>query len=572
MNEHQDMQANEEQEGFIPPYYMLIVSALGLVIALFVALTQREFSVVGWGGLGIAVLGFIAWALMAPDQLRAALTGRTAQYGGTAVIVTIVFLVALIAIYAIVKQQGWRVALSNNQAFSLTEEARNVIEAMGQDPSTPQVKIILFYAAADAGLRDGDQVLLDEFVEASNGKISYEFIDPDRNPLIAQDYGVSRSRQVAVVALDENGEPNIEKAELLNLLNQEQLTNAVLRVAAQGDFRAYFAAFPNGLGLDDGTALGLSEVRDLLRDAWNWQVEEITLLDMMTGTVDLNDPAADGIVLVLPGGSSPLPDEQFAVLTEYLDKGGDIVIFAGLGDEQPEALATAPNFTNYLEENFGLRINNDLVIDPVQAFQSPTAPVATTFDQTHFVTSTLQATDALVFPLSHSIDIVDEPPANVTVTPLAFSSEEAYAKAYTLAVISGDTPLDKADDDPSGSFVLAAAAENTETGARVLVFGSQYFPANQYRDLAIAGIQNYALTLNGLAWTTNFDSFASQISQVQLGTRVEDTPIFATPSDLSTISFITVILLPFGTLLIGVWVWWRNRERVDIHQPSQQEG
>ncbi|RMG80764.1 MAG: hypothetical protein D6712_17475, partial [Chloroflexi bacterium] len=175
--------------------------------------------------------------------------------------------------------------------------------------------------------------------------------------------------------------------------------------------------------------------------------------------------------------------------------------------------------------------------------------------------------------LTHSITVVDEPPANVTVIPLAFSSEEAYAKPYTLAIASGDTPLDKTDDDPSGSFILAAAAENSETGARVLVFGSQYFAANQYRDLAIASIQNYALTLNGLAWTTGFDSFASQISQVQLGTRVEDTPIFATPSDLSTISFITVILLPFGTLLIGVWVWWRNRERVDIHQPSShQEG
>ncbi|RMG87104.1 MAG: hypothetical protein D6712_06220, partial [Chloroflexi bacterium] len=65
MNEHQDMQPNEELEAFIPPSYMLVVAALGLVIALFVALTQQEFSVIGWGGLGIAVLGFVAWALMA---------------------------------------------------------------------------------------------------------------------------------------------------------------------------------------------------------------------------------------------------------------------------------------------------------------------------------------------------------------------------------------------------------------------------------------------------------------------------------------------------------------------------
>ena len=39
-----------QQEPFIPPQYLLILSALGFIVAIIVALTQPEFGVVGYGG------------------------------------------------------------------------------------------------------------------------------------------------------------------------------------------------------------------------------------------------------------------------------------------------------------------------------------------------------------------------------------------------------------------------------------------------------------------------------------------------------------------------------------------
>src|SRR5689334_22024196 len=90
----------ENQEPFIPPKYMLILSLVGFLVAIVVALTQPEFSVIGYGGLAFGVLALIAWALMAPDQAKGAITGRTARFGGLSVIVTLIVLAALIAIYA----------------------------------------------------------------------------------------------------------------------------------------------------------------------------------------------------------------------------------------------------------------------------------------------------------------------------------------------------------------------------------------------------------------------------------------------------------------------------------------
>jgi cellobiose-specific phosphotransferase system component IIC len=108
-----------EDEAFIPPYYMLILAVVGLVVALAVWITQPTFTVVGWGGLGITVLSLVAWVLMAPQQAKAFITGRTARFGGTSILVTLIVLVALIAIYTFIRGQDIRIDLTQRNEFSL---------------------------------------------------------------------------------------------------------------------------------------------------------------------------------------------------------------------------------------------------------------------------------------------------------------------------------------------------------------------------------------------------------------------------------------------------------------------
>src|SRR5690606_41466657 len=103
-----EQQTPENEQPFIPPHYMLILVVVGLVVAIGVYLTQPTFSVVGWGGLGIAVLSLVAYVLMAPEQAKAALTGRTMRFGGTSVLVTIVLLVALGFAYVFVRRSEER--------------------------------------------------------------------------------------------------------------------------------------------------------------------------------------------------------------------------------------------------------------------------------------------------------------------------------------------------------------------------------------------------------------------------------------------------------------------------------
>jgi ABC-type uncharacterized transport system involved in gliding motility auxiliary subunit len=552
----------ETQEPFIPPSLLLILAGVGLFVAVVVALTQPAFTVVGYGGLALTVASLVLWVLLAPGEARAALTGRTVRYGGTSLLVTVLVIVALVAVYTVVRNMELRVDLTQRNDFSLTDQSRAAIVGIGVDPNIPNIKMLAFYGPAQSGQRDSDSVLFDDYVAASNGKISYEFINPDQNPELAAQYQIFRYGQIVVVAEGEDGTPDVENAEVVGTLDQGQLTNAILKVAAQGVFQGLF------LTVQDNTSTQMTVLKQLMTTRFDWVTRDVSLLSLNSpeGNIVLNDPNVDGQVVVIPGGSQPLSDAELEILTNYLNAGGDLVIFAGTNlNADRTALATAENLNNYLFDNFGIRINPDLVIDHTQRFQNELQPVATTFDSTSFITnnSITRTQAAAAFELAHSITIANTPPENVTITSLIRSSAGAYAKTDVEPLLANQDPnarqqlLAQAENDPVGPFVLAASAENTQTGAKVVVFGSTAIADDFY---ANTNASNLPLAVNSLIWTTNFDQFASTIN-VQQAQRPQDTPIFAEANELRSISFVTFVVLPFGVLAIGILVWWSNRER-----------
>jgi ABC-type uncharacterized transport system involved in gliding motility auxiliary subunit len=558
-----DLQASQEtQPPIIPPQILLYVALFGFVIALAVAFTEPTFTIVGAAGLGVGVMSLLGWAILNPTALREFLTGRALRYGGASVFVTVLVLTALVMLYIAIRSLGLQVDLTETQSFSLTTESAQAIEVLGADPNLPEIKLMAFYGNTSAGRRDRDTVLFDQYVSASNGKISYEFINPERAPEIAQQYEVTRDGQIAVVRLGEDGVPDLENRENVAILSQDALTNAVLRVASTGDFRAYFLSVDGGLTLDrtDTTlTAGLVSIRDQLVDRYKWTVEQIGVLDILGGEIDLQDAAADGVVLLIPGGTEPLNDEALAVITDFLDAGGDALIFADAGlSEDGVSLATADNFTAYLNENYGASFSRDIMLDPTQTLRgSPLSIFTRTADETHPITASLTGLNVgFIFNIAHPLNLAEAAPENVTVTPVVSSGSNAYLKP--MADVIADNQA-QAETDPTGVFPLAVAAENAETGSRVLLVGSTSVLLDRYAQFA--DVANLSLLFNGIVWATRFDEFFTGIQQVQRPVLAQDSPINATSAQLSTINFLTVIVLPFGVLLLGLFVWWTGRER-----------
>lgn len=545
-----------EQEPFIPPHYLLLLSVLGFIVAGIVAFTQPTFSVVGYGGLAFGFLALLAWILLAPQQAKAVVTGRTAQFGGTSLLVTLLVLVALIAIYTLVRNQSWQLDLTESDAFSLTPESEQAVTGIGIDPNVPPVRLIAFYGAAQAGLRDQNSVLFDDYQQTSGGKITYEFLDLDRNPAQAELYGVTRSGQIAVAALNDAGEPDTENAVLVNFVDQGEITNAILKVAASGEFQAFF------LNVQDNVAADMSFIKDSLVQQFDWTVEDVSLLALTGPQAEyrLNDPNVDGQVLIIPGGSQPLADQELEILRQYLDAGGDLIIFAGNSfNEDFSSLATAENLNGYLFENFGVRFNDDIVLDQTLAFQSPLSVISPNLDATSFITTNgvIPGQGAVIFDAAHTIEVAETAPANVTVSRLAQSGVDSYATTNYQRIVDGD--FAESEADAQGPFVLAASAENAQTGARVVLYGSASVGADLFS--MFQNVNNLDVAFNSLVWTTNFNNFFSQIT-VQQQQRPQDQPIFADAQTIRNINFATMLLLPFGILALGAFVWWMSRERL----------
>jgi len=262
--------------------------------------------------------------------------------------------------------------------------------------------------------------------------------------------------------------------------------------------------------------------------------------------------------MIIPGGSQALSEQELAVVTNYLNAGGNVILFAGtnLNDDRT-SLATDPALTTYLAANFGISVLPDVVFDPSQAFQSPAAPVVTDFDSTSFITTNGIAQNgqaAAVFELTNSLAISQPAPENVTVTVLARTSASSFSKNDLEGILTGT--ISRADTDPAGPLPVMAQAENSVTGARLVVVGST---APALDSFSLLNVDNLSLTFNSLVWVTDFVNYFQDITVLQQQ-RPQDQPMFATEGALSTASAV-VLLMPFIVLFVGIYVWWANRPR-----------
>jgi hypothetical protein len=550
------------QEPFIPPTYLLVLAGIFFIIALGVLLLQGE-AVVGFGALAFGILSLIVWALMAPKQAGDLVSGRSLRYGGASILVTILLLVAMGVIYVFARGANLRSDITESNQFSLTEESRDAMASLAVDPTLPRVQMLAFYGAAQAGNRERDALLMDEYTEASGGKVAYQFIDPSERPDLAQRFTITREGAIVVGVPGDDGQIDPETAETVTAINQQQLTNAILRASAQGNFVAYFLTGQNTV--NDSMTL----VKQFLTTRFDWTVQDVSLLQLTApeGEFRLNDEARDGEVVVIPGGVGTFTPDELQILTDYMNGGGDVIIFADSSfSQEGTPLATDPGLNDYLFANFGLRMNNDVVLDQTLSAGTPLFPVANTLDSQAFVTTNgIPATNAFVLlQLPHSITIADTLPANVLVDRLVQTSPDSYIKTDTAALIAAQdsednfrTAIEPLESDTRGPVVVGASAENSQTGARVVLFSSLFGVDDV---TSSQQVYNLEVTLNSLVWATSFNDFVQTITVDQTQSPTES-PIFADDAELRSIGLITQWLIPFGILALGGVVWYTNRER-----------
>jgi hypothetical protein len=552
----------EQVTPLFPPGYLLLLAGAGFLLALFVLFNRREFDMVGWGGLGVGVISLIAWALMAPEQFISFLTGRALAYGGTAILGTVVFITALVAVYLVVQRLNLRVDVTDDQILSLIPETEDIIATIANDPTTPALKILAFLDPASA---DQLTLLFEDIGRASNNKITYQIVDADRDPLLAETYS-AQNGQVFVVQQAADGTLLPDTRQTVPSLEQQFIVEAIISASATGDFRAYFLDLRDSLDFTSPEQTGGLIIVEELKNRYLWQTQVVSFTEFMRqgSPIILNDPVANGEVLVIAGGGEPLTDEQTAWLTEYLEQGGSLVLLAAQNfTGGTHSLATTPALGDYLYAEYGVRFYNDIVVDPSYSLEGTgTIPLARGFDPNNFITRDFGGDDTLVMDFTRSLEIAPQAPAGVTTTILATTFDTAYAKDNLLFSTENtdiQQQLQPVETDRRGILPLAVAAENTTNGSRVVLIGAETLLWNGYRQAEQAGTVNMTLARQAILWAANYENFRD-VPEVVIP-NPEQTPLILTQPEFDALNTAVIWVIPFGTLGVGILMWWLRRER-----------
>lgn len=575
MSEITEEHNNNRAVAILKPQYLLALAVIGFALTVASGF-QPSFGFMGMIGLSLLGLSIVTWGLIAPEQLRAAITGRTARYGGTSFVVTVVLIGALIALYVLMRGLNFTFDVTERDAFSVRPEIRESLVQIVGNTNTPDLQLVTFLTAEDAGLRDRLTLLYDDILSTTLGKVSYDFIDIDQQPLLADQYGVTGSQQIAVTPLDGEGNPIPSLANIIDRIDtatfQAELIGYITTQNLQGNFGAYFVVEDGGVRLDVTDGTGMTFLSDDLRTVFGYDVLQGTMTQYRESGADtLNNPALDGETMIIVGGNFALSEQNRLFLQDYLDQGGSLVLMPGLNIDGEPTLAADPELTAYLLDTFGIAFNDDFVVDPVLNYQgSEIELLPNAISQENFIgqmglTEDFNVQFMFGFP-SNSIQVADDAPDNVTTVSLITTSPNAYAipNVEFPTFVQSATPPNPEQAVRSGALTIAASAENAETGSRLVLIGSATVAQDVLTDLDVGqqlGIANRELVLRSVIWASDFNERVSNLEQPVVVQRPSERVLIATEEQISTINGLLGLVLPFAVLGIGVFVVFLNRER-----------
>jgi len=481
--------------------------------------------------IALVVLGLATYAFLAPDATRRFLTGRQARYGSNSLILALAFIGILFATnYIVYNNQDLLGApwdFTEDKSNTLAPETLDILNALPEN-----IKATAYYS--NAINPQPAQELLQKFKNNSNGKFDYVFVDPNQNPLEVRQAGITGDGKILL----QMGEAK----EIASSANEAELARAMIRLINPTQRVVYFLQGHGEATLNPADERSFTTAQQTLEEK-NYIVKPLNLLSE-------TEIPADAEVIVVAGPQKPLSQDEVNMLKGFVDKGGSLVVM-----QDPRALTefgTAYDpIAKYLSQDWGIIINNDLILDFSGTTDNQLNAVSESANM-HPITQNLSQNYAVIMPNAQSLSTKPLDSVDVVVTPLIFTSANSYGETK-LDVSEGEQIQYDEGIDNIGPLNMAVAGENLTTKGRVVVFGNSLFAINAYFD--VYGNGNFFI--NSLDWA------AEQENLINLTTRPQTQRIFLPPSQLRflILGVVMIIVIPGMVVFFGISSWIARRRR-----------
>lgn len=404
-----------------------------------------------------------------------------------------------------------------------------------------KINITMYSHSKDAELGDIESIVRKIIApyQLIKPDIKLNFVDP-----------VKASESMRKIEISANREMVVEyagRSEHLNLINEQSITNALVRLARTKDQKLMYVDGHGERKLDGIANHDLGNFGKKLKEN-GFKVSSLNL-------ALAQDVPGNGNLLIITQPQIDLLPGEIAKLLRYIDSGGNLL---WLLDAEPL------HGLEQLSSKLGILLTPGIVTDPdAQKMNVPNHWTLGASYPPHPITRNFNLITA--FPYARAIGRedsgredrsgqADSVGRGKSIDWKRSTLIEAASNGWVsrTSTIPKKPHFDKNRDIP-GPFSLAVALQRTinEREQRVVVVGSGAFLANAYSGNG----GNIDLGINMVNWLTHEEHLITTQPRTTL-----DSSITLSKTQLSFISIGFVIVVPLLLIITGGVLWWRRRD------------
>jgi ABC-type uncharacterized transport system involved in gliding motility auxiliary subunit len=528
--------------------YIGYAGLIFVLVPLLVSLVRGPMTIYGQIILALGIALLLVYLFLEYQRILRFFMGRQARYGSNVLIMTISVLGIVAFIAFLSERYSHRIDLTKEHIYSISQQTSKILDNLDKP-----ITIIGFYQAGDFR-KDRVETLLKDYARRSR-LISYEFIDPDAKPALFRQYGMT-DQDYNTMLVESDG-----RRQKVTGTDEADITAAIIKVTRGEGKAVYFLTGHGERDITDYTQQGLSFLKEALeRD--NYVVKTLNLAatatytGTITGTLEITATApitgptqpgqgvlpipADAAVIVIPGPQTTLPEAEWKTISDWLQKGGRLLVMQ-------DPLAPPTGLEDALLVNWGLRIDNDIIVDLGSAYLGdPLTPVVLRF---RYAPITKDMRAQVVLPGARSIRQESSVPQGALITPLIESSDQSWGETNLQ---SRSLRYDEGADIRGPLAMAVSAEKDAPEGkkARLVIMGS----ATMATDRVIKTGGNLDFIVNSINWLAEEEGLISIRPRTP-----EQRYLFVPPTEASLMALLVVVGMPGLVLLAGVLVWMRRR-------------
>lgn len=412
-----------------------------------------------------------------------------------------------------------------------------------------EVEILAFFQP-DQDERERAAYLLDTYAYACD-KIRYRFVDPDREPGLAQKYGIKGYGQLTV------GYEG--RRETVHFISEQDITNALAKVVHNESRTIYFLSGHGERNLENFENEGYSRLKNALEE----QNYRVVSLNLMTA----EKVPADASLVVIAGPERKIFPEEVDRLNTYLDGGGSLLVLL-------DPIQGA-GFMDFLTSK-NILLQSDLIIDNQGRVLGGDylMPVITRYAD-HEITKNSTAAALL----SEARSVRAKKGEVWIAKELAWTSDKSWAETDLKSALEDNRALFEEGKDLRGPVSVAVVSTKISKGLKpsgglgadaqtlreaasrgkafetshVVVIGDSDFAKNALFDM----VGNSDLALNAI----NFLAKSPELINIRPRSR-ETSLLTLTYSQAKWLFWYSFMLLPVIIIAGGLGAWtWKRRHR-----------